>query len=188
MSTAEYQWIWDSMSRYNYSTMRTNYNKQMILNEDDLVSSWLSGSNVSSAIFEDDGIINIYNEWCNHYDNENIIESLSEDTSHQYVEKCVQNWHMPEEYSDLDIVSWLNDKQLTQVQRERVHYEIKLFQERGMIPVLKFLRYLVDQCRENNIVLGVGRGSSVSSYVLYLIGIHKVDSLKYDLDIKEFLK
>lgn len=168
--------------------MRTNYNNQIILDEDDLVSSWLSGSNVSSAIFEDTGIINIYNEWCNHYENENTIQPLSEDTSEQYAEKCIHNWHMPEEYKDLDIVAWLNNKQLTHVQRERVHYEIKLFQDRGMIPVLKFLRYLVAQCKENNIVLGVGRGSSVSSYVLYLIGIHKVDSLKYDLDIKEFLK
>jgi DNA polymerase III alpha subunit len=42
--------------------------------------------------------------------------------------------------------------------------------------------------RKNKIVWGVGRGSSVASYVLFLIGIHKVNSLKYNLDIKEFLK
>jgi len=42
--------------------------------------------------------------------------------------------------------------------------------------------------RKNNLVWGVGRGSSVSSYLLYLIGVHKVDSYKYRLDIKEFLK
>jgi DNA polymerase III alpha subunit len=47
---------------------------------------------------------------------------------------------------------------------------------------------MVTVCKENNIVLGVGRGSSVASYVLYLLGVHRVDSLKYDLDIKEFLK
>jgi DNA polymerase III alpha subunit len=42
--------------------------------------------------------------------------------------------------------------------------------------------------RDNNIVWGVGRGSSVSSYVLYLLGVHRVNSLYYDLDIHEFLR
>jgi DNA polymerase III alpha subunit len=54
--------------------------------------------------------------------------------------------------------------------------------------LLFYLKYLVDAMRENKIVWGVGRGSSVASYVLYLIGVHRIDSIKYDLDIKEFLK
>ena len=63
-----------------------------------------------------------------------------------------------------------------------------MFEERKMMNVLRFLIYLVDTMRKNKIVWGVGRGSSVASYVLFLIGIHKVNSLKYNLDIKEFLK
>ena len=50
------------------------------------------------------------------------------------------------------------------------------------------MKYVVDTLRDNNIVWGVGRGSSVSSYVLYLIGIHKIDSVKYALPIDEFFK
>jgi DNA polymerase III alpha subunit len=46
----------------------------------------------------------------------------------------------------------------------------------------------VETMRVNNIVWGVGRGSSVASYVLYLIGVHKIDSMYYDLDIEEFLR
>ena len=42
--------------------------------------------------------------------------------------------------------------------------------------------------RDNGVIWGVGRGSSVASYVLYLIGIHKVDSMYYDLPINEFLR
>jgi DNA polymerase III alpha subunit len=42
--------------------------------------------------------------------------------------------------------------------------------------------------RKENIVWGVGRGSSVASYVLYLIGVHKIDSLYYNLDVEEFLR
>jgi DNA polymerase III alpha subunit len=38
------------------------------------------------------------------------------------------------------------------------------------------------------VLWGVGRGSSVASYCLYILGVHKVDSIKYELDIHEFLK
>jgi len=48
--------------------------------------------------------------------------------------------------------------------------------------------YLVDFMRENEIVWGVGRGSSVASYVLYLIGVHRIDSIKFGLDWREFLR
>ena len=57
-----------------------------------------------------------------------------------------------------------------------------------MLDLLFYLKYLVDTMRGNSIVWGVGRGSSVASYVLYLLGVHKVDSIKYDLDINEFLR
>jgi DNA polymerase III alpha subunit len=57
-----------------------------------------------------------------------------------------------------------------------------------MFDLLRFLVYIVDVMREQDIVWGVGRGSSVASYVLYLIGVHKIDSLYYDLDIAEFLR
>ena len=50
------------------------------------------------------------------------------------------------------------------------------------------MKYIIDTLRENNIVWGVGRGSSVSSYMLYLIGVHKVDSIKYNLNINEFIR
>jgi DNA polymerase III alpha subunit len=66
--------------------------------------------------------------------------------------------------------------------------ELSMFIHHNLIDVLKYLKYLVDTMRSNNVVWGVGRGSSVASYCLYLLDVHKIDSLKYDLDIKEFLK
>jgi len=57
-----------------------------------------------------------------------------------------------------------------------------------MFDLLIYLKYLVDTLRSQNIVWGVGRGSSVASYCLYLIGVHKVNSMQYNLDIHEFLK
>jgi DNA polymerase III alpha subunit len=50
------------------------------------------------------------------------------------------------------------------------------------------MKYVVDTLRANNVVWGVGRGSSVASYVLFIIGVHKIDSVKYDLDWREFLR
>ena len=66
--------------------------------------------------------------------------------------------------------------------------ELAEFEEHGMLDLLRYMIYLVDFMRENNIVWGVGRGSSVASYVLYLLDVHKVDSFKYNLDYKEFLR
>jgi DNA polymerase III alpha subunit len=54
--------------------------------------------------------------------------------------------------------------------------------------LLRYLKYFVDTMRANNVLWGLGRGSSVSSYVLYLLGVHKINSMFYDLDIREFLK
>ena len=42
--------------------------------------------------------------------------------------------------------------------------------------------------QENNLIWGVGRGSSVASYVLYKLGVHRIDSIFYDLDPGEFLR
>jgi DNA polymerase III alpha subunit len=62
------------------------------------------------------------------------------------------------------------------------------YKKHNMVDVLKAMKYIVDTLRANNLVWGVGRGSSVSSYCLYLIGIHKIDSIKYNLPISEFFK
>ena len=77
---------------------------------------------------------------------------------------------------------------MTHEERERVMAELQEFQNRGMMPLLNFLLYMVDTMRENNIVWGVGRGSSVASYVLYLRGVNRINSMKYNLDYKEFFR
>ena len=98
------------------------------------------------------------------------------------------SWHMPQDYKDMDIAKWIIEQCKTQPELQRVAEELLLFQERGLFDLLKYLKYLVDTMRDNGVIWGVGRGSSVASYVLYLIGIHKVDSMYYDLPINEFLR
>lgn len=97
-------------------------------------------------------------------------------------------WFMPEHYKSFDIAEWVIAQCKTPEELERVGMELIMFQERDMFNLLRYLIYLVDVMRANDIVWGVGRGSSVASHVLYLIGIHRINSLKYNLDIKEFLK
>lgn len=99
-----------------------------------------------------------------------------------------KNWFMPETYKNLDIKAWLINQCKTELEKKRVNEELDLFIDKDMIDLLKYLKFLVDTMRSNNIVWGVGRGSSVSSYCLYLLGVHKINSIKYELDIKEFLK
>ena len=98
------------------------------------------------------------------------------------------DWFMPEEYKDFDVEHWCISKCTTPQQIKRVEDEINAFKERGMIPLLQWTKHFVDTCHENNIVWGVGRGSSVASFVLYLLGVHQIDSVKYNLDWQEFLR
>jgi DNA polymerase III alpha subunit len=71
---------------------------------------------------------------------------------------------------------------------DRLFIELNLYKKQGMIPVLKTMKYIVDTLEINGIVWGVGRGSSVASYVLFLMGVHNIDSVKYNLPIEEFFK
>jgi len=98
------------------------------------------------------------------------------------------NWFIPKEYLDMDIEIWLYEKCQTETEFSRVQQEYDLFKSNNMVIVLKVVKYLVDTFRANNVVWGVGRGSSVASYCLYLLGLHKINSIDYNLDIGEFLK
>ena len=98
------------------------------------------------------------------------------------------DWFIPEEYKKFPIVDWLYDQCSTKEEKDRVEEELTAFIEHKMFDLLVVLKYIVDTLRENNVVWGVGRGSSVASYVLYLIGIHRINSLKYNLDWREFLR
>jgi len=95
---------------------------------------------------------------------------------------------MPEYYQNLDIAKWVLDQCQNQEELQRCGQELLLFQERNLFGLLGYLKYLVDIMRDNGIVWGVGRGSSTASFVLYLIGVHKINSIYYDLNINEFLK
>lgn len=118
-----------------------------------------------------------------------VVEYRPSDLAINDFDNLMQSsWKMPEQYYNLDIAKWVLDECKTEVERQRVGEELLLFLERDMFQLLKYLKYLVDTMRKYNIVWGVGRGSAVSSYVLFLIGVHKINSIYFDLDINEFLR
>lgn len=98
-------------------------------------------------------------------------------------------WMVPEHYLDIDVEQYLWDKcPDCKIRQHRVQQELEMFKARNLYNVLRLMIYIVDTMRRTNTVWGVGRGSSVSSYCLYLLGVHKIDSVKYNLDINEFLR
>lgn len=107
------------------------------------------------------------------------------------------DWTIPKKYTNLNIVEYVAEKHLilleTCPEHEWASREIRLAKElynyhtRELDGVLRVIIYVINTLTDNNIVWGVGRGSSVSSYVLYVIGVHDVDSFSYDLDINDFL-
>lgn len=98
------------------------------------------------------------------------------------------NWFMPVEYYSFDIKKYCLEKCSNDIEYQRVIEEYNAFEDRGMIKLLQWLKYFVDTCYQHNILWGVGRGSSVSSYVLYLLEVHDINSIKYNLDWHDFLR
>ena len=165
----------------------------MIFNEQDVFNFVMSGHDVTemnkmivdppldletaALILEDVPSFMNYNNYAE--------ENLSvEEWDHRNQER----WFMPEEYKQLDIAKHVLDLCGTDAELQRVGKELLLYQERNLFDLLRYLKYLVDTMSANRLIWGVGRGSSVSSYVLYLIGIHRVNSMFYDLDPAEFLR
>jgi len=99
-----------------------------------------------------------------------------------------QEWFMTDDYKNMDIAKWVLEQCADQNELQRAGAELMEYADRGLLPLLQYLKYLVDTMRTNNVVWGVGRGSSVASFVLYLIGVHRIHSLRNNLDFAEFMR
>jgi hypothetical protein len=168
-----------------------NSNNEIVVKENDLVEMILQGLDIHMVTMTETQTIDKYNHLCSLFlfDGQIDVDTPAV-TNDKYNYKNVENWYMPEEYKTLDIERFLLGKIGGKLTTEWVRCveELDEFKKRGLYPLLRYMIYLVDFMRENGIVWGVGRGSSVASYVLYLIGVHKIDSIKYDLDYKEFFR
>lgn len=173
--------------------MKTNKFGEIVYGEDDVCTLLMQGHNVFelehltvdadvnieqlASLLEDPGMLMT---WC--LPGDNSISVAEFDHQRQ------GHWFMPNEYKHMDIAEHVLSLCSTQEQLQRCGQELMLFQERNLFDLLRYLKYLVDVMIQHEVIWGVGRGSSVASYVLYKLGVHRIDSMFYDLDPAEFLR
>ena len=147
------------------------------------------GHDLKNTEFAHTDDIELYNQLCEQLDMQNLTTLAHDDFDRTAI------FNIPQHYKDIDIEEYIvkliphaEDQTDKLAYLKRVEEELALYKARNLYPVLQLLIYIIDTMRINGCVWGVGRGSSVASYILYLIGVHKIDSIKYNLDITEFLK
>lgn len=161
---------------------------QLIFSEMELCNQYLANPELKIADILVIDPINI-NPYLGLNDYPNFIKYENNELTIEEFDRANQKeWLMPNEYKNLDIAQYVLNLCKSDAELQRAGQELLLYQDNNMFDLLKYLKYLVDTMRQNDIVWGVGRGSSVSSFVLYLIGVHKINSLYYDLPVEEFFK
>lgn len=169
--------------------MHTDQYGQQIRTESELVDYIMTGHELGTQCWLVDSSIDLSNirYLVDHFPQ--VVQARSLDISvSEFDKQNQQQWLMPDHYKNLDIVQYVLDLCNTDSELQRCGAELLLYAERDWLDLLRYLVYLVDTMRQHKIVWGVGRGSSVASYVLFKIGVHKIDSMYYDLDISEFLR
>lgn len=173
--------------------MQTNKFGEIIFDRDDLCDLVMRGHDLTnmSRVTVDESVA-LENLICDVQDPGALLTwtfSENSDTAIPEFDRQRQSmWFMPNQYKNMDIAEHVLSLCSTQAQLQRVGEELLMYQERNLFDLLRYLKYLVDVMNEHRVIWGVGRGSSVSSYVLFLLGVHRIDSLYYNLDPREFLR
>ena len=163
--------------------MLDKYNRFQTLEEHGIELLY-RGKDIASVEFTRSDETLRYNSLCDTLDINKLNLHSDEDFDR------VSQFNIPQYYKDIDVEDYIRARARMEAPdtAARVEHELALFKAKNLYPMLQLMIYIVDIMRKHNIVWGVGRGSSVASYILYLIGIHKIDSIRYNLNIKEFLK
>ena len=126
---------------------------EVVVNENDLVEGLLQGKSANSIITKDTDKIDTYNHFCSLFQINNTIDyETPAESNDKYSYKDIENWHMPQEYKQLDIQTYLLNKTRDYAQKQRVELEYAEFESRNMIPMLKFLVYMVSELKRQNIL------------------------------------
>ena len=167
--------------------MKTDNLGRAILEDQEVRECLYNGKDISELNIEKT-LLDQYNKTVSQLKTGKTLKGLEDLDVQSFDAQNQKDWYMPDKFKSIDIESYVLGLAKTSEEIDRVKEELELYKKFGLYPVLKFLIYLIDLMRTNNIVWGVGRGSSVSSYILYLIGVHKVNSILYKLDINDFLR
>jgi hypothetical protein len=174
--------------------MKQNNYGEMIFNESDVLDLLMQGRTPESlkGMLVDESVdLERIVHFVDHFPTTFVTYTFVDDTARSVPEwdrVAQQHWQMPQGYRDLDIAKYILDLCDGDAELQRCGEELLLYQQHGLFDLLKYLKYLVDVMTANNVIWGVGRGSSVASFVLYKLKVHRIDSLYYNLPITEFLR
>lgn len=170
--------------------MIQNHLHQIVISESDLIDLFYQGVEISDLVVDQSDWIKQFISNCNEFGMQNRItwQVESQATTEEFIMSNRNDWALPPDYNEFDIKAFLLESCVSDAARGRVAQELEEYERRDLIPLLRWIRYFVNTMRANKLVWGVGRGSSCASYCLYLLGLHRIDSIKYDLPISEFLK
>ena len=98
------------------------------------------------------------------------------------------SWNIPVAYKIIDLKAFLlpfatakGEKYVLRLTEELVEID-----KRKLHDLFRTIIFIVDTLKHENKVWGVGRGSSCASLTLFLIGLHQVDPIKFNIDMTEF--
>jgi DNA polymerase III alpha subunit len=162
---------------------------RVVASYDQAIEVLMSGRDLNIVNVQASPELERYNEFCRMFDKTDEIirpvEPMAE-TPEVYHAHRSQEWISKVDSSQLwdDLLA----KCETTIERERFVMELEEFGKRGMIEVLVQLDAMIKELDSANVVRGVGRGSSVASFILYLMGVHFINPIAYNIDVGEFLK
>jgi len=133
-----------------------------------------------------------FNEYTSVY-NRFGTNKLKEFTETDVDAEFTYDWNTPEPFASDDIESKcairLSELKLdNEIYINRLSFELIEIEKRHMTDLIRHLLYMINHFITNDVVWGVGRGSSCASLVLFLLGINKIDPIKYDIPVSEFLR
>lgn len=162
---------WIGLKKEEYYTTDTNY----LWSEDELLNSNFLPQNITRELIKNTqevtNKIEVYNlsPAGNHfptYPTNNACEKIKEICRSVWKDKVPQGHY--KEY------------------RDRFLYELSMLEKCGYTNYLLLTWDFLNWCKRNNIFTGIGRGSVSGSVVAWLLGIHHVDPIKYNLLFERF--
>jgi DNA polymerase III alpha subunit len=161
---------------------------QLLASVEELIELMLCDTDLTNVVVDDAERISRYNDHCKKFDKQefNFSPHQTPLNIHKFHNERITEWL--NEYADDSIWEELFAKCKTPQEQTRFVEELEEFSRRGMLPLLQNLYSIIQSIDEKGIVRGVGRGSSVASFILYLMEVHFVNPLEYNLPLSDFLR
>jgi DNA polymerase-3 subunit alpha len=103
-----------------------------------------------------------------------LLPKFGEDEDYELALHCNQGYRERYQVYNKEIV-------------ERIQYELSVIRQKGYAGYFLIVEDFIRYAKENNILVGPGRGSAAGSVVAYLLGITNVDPIKHGLLFERFL-